>query len=142
MKTAEWGSYIKIKFSISLEDGSIVGNPEEPTEINFKIGDGKIFPAFESNIVGMKEKEIKKIHIPAADAYGEYNKEIVLKLGRDNFPPDIDLIVGRTVQYQNRDGERVNFIVNALDEQTVTVDGNHPLAGLHLIYEVELLEIP
>jgi peptidylprolyl isomerase len=141
MKTAEWGSYIKTRFSIALEDGSIVGDPEKKTEINFKIGDGKILLALEQGIVGMKEEEIKKIHVSPEGGYGEYNKELVLRVDRENFPHDITIIVGRTVQYQNRDGERVNFIVNAVDEKTVTIDGNHPLAGLPLIYELELLEV-
>ena len=141
MKTAEWGSYVKIEFSIKLEDGSIVGNPQEKTKLNFKIGDGKLLAALEANVVGMKEKEIKQIHISAGDGYGEYNKELVLRVDRNSFPPDINLNVGRTVQYQNRDGERVNFVVNALDDHSVTVDGNHPLAGLNLTYEVELLEV-
>lgn len=142
MKTAEWGNYIKIQFSITLDDGSIVGIPQEKSQLNFKIGDGKILPALEKKLVGMKEKEIKKIKIFPEEGYGEYNKELVLRVDRNNFPPDINLNVGRTVQYQNRDGERVNFVVNALDENTVTIDGNHPLAGLNLTYEVELLEVP
>ncbi len=141
MKTAEWGSYVKTQFSISLEDGSIVGNPGEKTLFNFKIGDGKILPALESKVVGMKEKEIKTIKISVEDGYGQYNKDLVLRVERESFPDDINLTVGRTVQYQNRDGERVNFIVNAFDEKSVTIDGNHPLAGLELIYELELLEV-
>jgi len=141
MKTAEWGSYIKIQFSIALDDGSVVGIPHEKSKLKFKIGDGKILPALEANIVGMAEKEIRKIKILPEDAYGQYNKELVIRVERNNFPPDINLEVGRTVQYQNRDGERVNFVVNALDDRTVTLDGNHPLAGLNLIYEVELLEV-
>lgn len=142
MKTAEWGSYVKIQFSITLNDGRMVGIPEEKTQLNFKIGDGKILPALESQVVGMKEKEIKEIMISPEDGYGEYNKELVIRVERNTFPHDLNLVVGRTVQYQNRDGERVNFVVNALDDKTVTIDGNHPLAGENLIYKVELLEIP
>ncbi len=142
MKIAEWGSYVKIQFNITLDDGRIVGIPEEKTQLNFKIGDGKLLQALESQVVGMKEKEIKEIKITPEEAYGQYNKELVLRVERENFPHDLSLIVGRTVQYQNRDGERVNFIVNALDEKTVTIDGNHPLAGLNLTYKVELLEVP
>ena len=142
MKTAEWGSYVKIQFKITLDDGRIVGIPEEKTQLNFKIGDGKLLQALESKVVGMKEKEVKEIKITPEEAYGQYNKELVLRVERENFPHDLNLIVGRTVQYQNRDGERVNFIVNALDEKTVTIDGNHPLAGLNLTYKVELLEVP
>ncbi|MFW2366036.1 MAG: FKBP-type peptidyl-prolyl cis-trans isomerase [Desulforhopalus sp.] len=141
MKTAEWGSYVKIQFSIKLENGSIVGDPQEKTQLNFKIGDGKLLPALERNVVGMAEKEIKHIQISSKDGYGDYNKELVLRIDRNSFPPDINLTVGRTVQYQNRDGERVNFVVNAVDDNSVTVDGNHPLAGLDLTYEVELLEV-
>lgn len=141
MKTAEWGSYIKIQFSITLDDGSIVGIPEEKTQLNFKIGDGKVLPALESKIIGMSEKEIREIMISPEEGYGQYNKELVLKVERKTFPHDLNLAVGRTVQYQNRDGERVNFVVNAVDEKTVTIDGNHPLAGLNLTYAVELLEV-
>lgn len=142
MKTAEWGSYIKIQFSIKLDDGSVVGNPQEKTQLNFKIGEGKMLPALESQIVGMKEKDIKEIKISPDDAYGQYNKELVLRVERKSFPHDLNVAVGRTVQYQNRDGERVNFIINAVDDASVTIDGNHPLAGLHLTYVVELLEVP
>jgi peptidylprolyl isomerase len=141
MKVAESGSYVKIQFSISLEDGSVVGVPGEKTPLKFKLGDGKLLPALEAGVVGMKEKEIRKIKVLPEQGYGEYNKELVLRVERKNFPHDMKLVVGRTVQYQNRDGERVNFVVNALDEKTVTIDGNHPLAGLELQYEVELLEV-
>lgn len=142
MKTADWGNYVKIQFSITLDDGSVVGVPGEKTQLNFKIGDGKLLPALEAGLVGMTENEIKKVNILPEDGYGQYNKELVLRVERNSFPPDLNLSVGRTVQYQNRDGERVNFVVNALDEKSVTIDGNHPLAGLSLIYEVELLEVP
>lgn len=142
MKTADWGNYVKIQFSITLDDGSVVGVPGEKTQLNLKIGDGKLLPALEAGLVGMTENEIKKISILPEDGYGQYNKELVLRVERNSFPPDLNLSVGRTVQYQNRDGERVNFVVNALDEKSVTIDGNHPLAGLSLTYEVELFEVP
>jgi peptidylprolyl isomerase len=141
MKTAQWGSRVKIQFSIALDDGSIVGVPREKSQLNFTIGDGRILPALEAKVVGMAEHEIQKIRLSPAEGYGRYNKELVLRVKRTSFPRDIKLIVGRTVQYQNRDGERVNFVVNAVDDESVTIDGNHPLAGLDLTYEVELLEV-
>jgi FKBP-type peptidyl-prolyl cis-trans isomerase 2 len=140
MKIVEWGKFIKIQFTIMLEDGSFVGDAKEKTLLNFTLGDGKILSSLEKELVGMQVNETRKIQITPDDAYGEYDKSLVLRVERKNFPPDIELVVGRTVQYQNRDGERVNLMVNAADEKTVTIDGNHPLAGLKLIYEVELLE--
>ena len=141
MKTAERGSHVIIQFAITLDDGSVVGKPDEKAQLKFKIGDGKILPALEARVVGMKEKEVREITILPEQGYGPYNKELVLRVDRKTFPPDLTLSVGKTVQYQNRDGERVNFVVNAFDQKTVTIDGNHPLAGLNLIYNVELLEV-
>lgn len=89
----------------------------------------------------MKLNERKSVLIKAEDGYGQYNKDLVMRVERKLFPSDVQLVPGRAVQYQNRDGQRVNFIVNEVDDQSVTIDGNHPLAGLDLTYEVELLSI-
>lgn len=141
MKIAEKGSRVKIVFAIRLDDGSVVGGPGEKSELAFVIGKRQVLKSLEDSVVGMRVNEAKEIKIPQEEGYGEYNKELVLRLDRDEFPPDVELKPGRTVQYQNRDGERVNLVVNDLDEKTVTVDANHPLAGLDLIYEVELIAV-
>lgn len=141
MKIAGKGSRVKIRFVIRLEDGSVVGTAEKKSELKFIIGKHTVLPGLEENVVGMKLNETKNIRIPSEEGYGQYNKDLVFRLDREQFPPDVELTIGRTVQYQNRDGERVNLVVNDLDEKTVTVDGNHPLAGLDLIYEVELVAV-
>jgi len=141
MKIAEKGNTVKIRFVIRLDDGSVVGDGKEESELTFTLGQGKVLPGLEENVIGMKVNDTRAIKIPAEEGYGRYNKELVLRLDREQFPPDVELKIGRTVQYQNRDGERVNLVINALDDKTVTVDGNHPLAGLDLVYEVELIKI-
>lgn len=141
MKTAEKGNTVKILFSIRLDDGSVVGTSSEQSELTFNLGQRKILKGLEEGVVGMKVGEEKKIAISPEQGYGQYNKELVLRVDREEFPPDVELKAGRTVQYQNRDGERVNLVVNNVDENTVTVDGNHPLAGLDLIYEVKVIAI-
>lgn len=141
MKIAEKGSRVKIVFTIRLDDGSVVGDPEEKSELAFIIGKRQVLKSLEDNVAGMRVNETKEIKIPQEEGYGGYNKGLVLRLDREEFPPDVELKLGRTVQYQNRDGERVNLVVNDLDEKTVTVDANHPLAGLDLIYEVELIAV-
>lgn len=141
MNVAKKGSSVKIHYLIGLEDGSKVEQEKTNKPLSFTIGSGKVFQKLEEGVIGMQMNERRKIVITAADGYGKYNKELVLRLDRKVVPEDIKLVPGRTVQYQNRDGERVNFIVNEVSDKTVTVDGNHPLAGLDLVYEVELLEI-
>ncbi|BCL63227.1 peptidyl-prolyl cis-trans isomerase [Desulfomarina profundi] len=140
MKTARPGSTVTIEFVIRLDDGSVVGEVGKKNTLKFTLGEGKLLKGLEENIIGMEKGESKNIVLSPQEGYGEYNKELVLRLERDKIPDDVELKVGRTIQYQNRDGERVNFVVNALDENTVTLDGNHPLAGLDLTYEVELVK--
>jgi peptidylprolyl isomerase len=141
MKSAQPGSTVTIEFVIRLDDGSVVGEAGKKNKLKFTLGEGKLLKGLEENILGMEKGERKNIVLTPGEGYGEYNKELVLRLDREKIPDDVELKVGRTIQYQNRDGERVNFVVNALDEKTVTLDGNHPLAGLDLTYEVELVDI-
>jgi len=141
MKIAEKGSRVKIVFTIRLDDGSVVGGTDEKSELAFITGKGQVLKSLDDSVVGMRVNETKVIKILPEEGYGQYNKELVLRLDREEFPPDVELKPGRTVQYQNRDGERVNLVVNDLDEKTVTVDANHPLAGLDLIYEVKLIAV-
>jgi peptidylprolyl isomerase len=141
MKTAEKGNTVKILFSIRLDDGSVVGTSSEQSELTFILGQRKVLKSLEEGVIGMKVGDLKKISVSPEQGYGQYNKDLVLRVDREEFPPDVELKAGRTVQYQNRDGERVNLVVNTVDEKTVTVDGNHPLAGLDLIYEVKVTAI-
>jgi peptidylprolyl isomerase len=141
MKTAEKGNTVKILFSIRLDDGSVVGTSSEQSELTFILGQRKVLKSLEEGVIGMKVGDLKKISVSPEQGYGQYNKDLVLRVDREEFPPDVELKAGRTVQYQNRDGERVNLVVNDVDENTVTVDGNHPLAGLDLIYEVKVTAI-
>jgi peptidylprolyl isomerase len=141
MKTAEIGCLVKIHYIISIANGNEIGQQKTSGPLSFKIGAGKVLQKLEEGVIGMRVGEKRRIAISAAAGYGEYKKDRVLRLERKIFPEDIKLIPGRTVQYQDRDGERVNFIVNEVTEKTVTVDSNHPLAGLDLVYDVELVEV-
>ncbi len=141
MKAADFGSSVTIRYTITLEDGSPVDGGKNMQPLSFRIGAGKVLKALEEGIIGMKEHETKNIHLTPEKSYGAYRKDLVLQLDRAVFPEGIPLIPGRTVQYQDRDGERINFVVNEVREKTVVVDGNHPLAGKNLIYKVEVLSI-
>lgn len=141
MKTAQPGNTVTIQFSIVLDSGATVGGPGHTTPLTFTIGKGRVLKKLEEGVLGMTEGEKRKIHVTPAEGYGEYNKDLALKVERKHFTPDIKLIPGRTVQYQNRSGERVNFVVCDVDDQMVTIDGNHPLAGMNLTYEVELVSV-
>jgi len=139
--TAQIGSSVKIKYEIKFEDGAEVGSDRTKRPLSFKMGSGRIFRKLEEGIVGMKVNEVREITLAPEESYGPYKEELVLRVDRKMFPDDLSLNIGKTIQYQDRTGTRANFIVNAFDDKSVTIDGNHPLAGLNLKYEVELLEV-
>lgn len=139
-ETAVKGNSVTLRYSIILEDTTTIGD-QKTKPLTFTIGAGKIFPVLEQGVIGMKVNDVRKIAIRPEQGYGVYNDDLVLTVDRESFPEDLTLVVGRTVQYQNRDGERANFVVQEVSGDRVTLDGNHPLAGQELIYQVELLKI-
>ena len=141
MKSIESGSRVRIEFVIRLDNGSLVGTSDEKTVLTFNVGEGKMIKALEDKMIGMKENESRTISISPDEGYGQYKKEMVLRVDRSEFGPDMEIKVGRTIQYQGRARERVNFFVNEVNGQTVTIDGNHPLAGLDLSYEIDVISI-
>jgi FKBP-type peptidyl-prolyl cis-trans isomerase 2 len=138
--TAARGNSVTIRYTIILEDGTRISEGAIKP-LTFKIGGKKVLPALEEGVVGMRVNEKKNIPVLAEQGYGKYNEELVIKVDRKIFPDDIKIIPGRTVQYQNRDGERANFVVQIVNDDSVVIDGNHPLAGQNLVYEVELLSL-
>lgn len=137
---AQKGKSVTIRYTIILEDGTRISEGSTKP-LTFKIGGRKVLPALEEGVVGMQVNEIRQVPVSAEQGYGRYNEELVLKVDRKMFPDDIKIVPGRTVQYQNRDGERANFVVQLVDDESVVIDGNHPLAGQNLVYEVELVSL-
>ncbi len=141
MKIIRNESRVRIEFVIRWDNGSLVGTSDEKTVLTFNVGEGKMIKALEEKMLGMKEGESRKITLSPDEGYGQYKKEMVLRVDRNEFGPDMELKVGRSVQYQGRAGERVNFFVNEVNDKSVTIDGNHPLAGLELTYEIDVVSI-
>lgn len=137
---AEDGRSVTIKYTITLEDGSKI-EEREGKPFTFRMGAKKVIPALEKGMGGMQVDEVRRINVTPEQGYGLYNKDLVLKVEKKMLPDDIRLAPGRPIQYQNRDGERANFVIRKIEKDHVTIDGNHPLAGQNLIYEVELLDV-
>lgn len=141
MKHAQSGHQVKIHYTIKTTDGKIVGASKGGLPLSFTIGAGKVLKPLEQGVLGMQVGQRKTIHIAPEDAYGIRNEALVLRLKKAELPPDMELNVGRAIQYQTAEGERVNLMVQAIEEETVVLDGNHPLAGQALDYDVELLAL-
>ncbi len=141
MSKARIGDRVRVHYRGTLEDGSVFDSTEGGQPLEFVIGSGEIIGAFEDNIVGMEEGERKTFTIKAEDAYGPHREELVLEVGKEEFPPDIKPHEGQQLQLTQPDGHSFIVTVKEVRENSVVLDANHPLAGKDLIFEVELVEI-
>jgi FKBP-type peptidyl-prolyl cis-trans isomerase SlyD len=107
--------------------------------LEFITGKGHIIPGLENALAGMKIGEKGEILVKAAEAYGEINPEAMQVLPRDQFE-GIDLKEGMTLYGQGEHGQSVQVIVKSFNDEEVTIDFNHPLAGKDLLFAVEVID--
>jgi FKBP-type peptidyl-prolyl cis-trans isomerase SlpA len=135
----EQGTKVKLHFSLALEDGSLIDSNFDKQPASFIIGDGNLLPGFESAILGLESGQKREFTIPPENAFGQHNPQNVQDVDRTNFAED-KLEIGAVFSFQNGDGELPGVIIGIEDEK-VTIDFNHPLAGQSILFKVEILQI-
>ena len=141
METAQQGSTVKVHYTGTLKNGEAFDSSREREPLEFTIGEGKIIPAFEESMIGMEPGQTKTIEIEAKDAYGERIDDLIQVVERAQIPDHLEIAVGRQLQVQLENGQSMVVTIVEADDDNVTLDGNHPLAGEDLHFEVELVEV-
>lgn len=141
MQKAERGKLAKVHYTMKLASGQVVGTTRGGMPLEFVLGKGKVLQALEKEILGMEIGQSKTFEVSPADAFGIRNDENVLTIPRSELPEGPEPKVGRTLQYMAENGQVVNLIITRLTEDTVTLNGNHPLAGETLTFEVSLVAL-
>lgn len=100
-----------------------------------------VIKGFENGVLDMKVGDKKTIHIPVDQAYGPKNEEMIIQFPKENIPAELNPEVGMELQMSNPQGHVFPVKVVAIDENTITLDANHALAGEDLVFDLELVEI-
>jgi FKBP-type peptidyl-prolyl cis-trans isomerase SlyD len=139
-RVQEENSVVGITYTLT-EDGKsdVLDTNVGSAPLEFITGKGHIIPGLEKGLVGMSEGESKKITVPAKEAYGEYNPEAIETLPREQFE-GIDLQVGMPLYGQDESGHQVQVVVKDFNDESVTIDFNHPLAGKDLTFDVTVTQ--
>ncbi len=140
MAQAKQGDSVKVHYTGKLEDGTVFDSSEGRPPLEFKLGEGKIIPGFESGIVGMSPGDSRTITIPAEQAYGPHAQDKVLTVERSQIPADLSPKVGMQLEVRQQ-GQAIPVRVTDVSDSSVTLDANHPLAGKDLIFDTQLVEI-
>jgi peptidylprolyl isomerase len=138
----ESGNTVALHYRGTLDDGEQFDNSYERGEpLTFQSGVGQVVPGFETAVMGMTIGETKAFTLQPDEAYGPAHPEAVQQVPHSAFAPGMDLSEGTVIQGQAPDGSPMMARVVSNDEDTVTVDMNHPLAGKSLTFEVEIVSI-
>jgi peptidylprolyl isomerase len=135
------GDVVKVDYTGSLVDGTTFDSSKGREPLEFTVGAGQMIEGFDSAVVGMQVGQIKKVTIPAAQAYGERRENLVLEVPLDQLSTDLHPKIGDHLGMQNPNGREVEVVVTAINNTSMTVDANHALAGKDLIFEITMVEI-
>jgi peptidylprolyl isomerase len=141
MAEAKTNDTVKVHYTGRLVDGTVFDSSLDREPLKFSIGQKMVIPGFEEGVVEMNAGETKIVSIATQDAYGPYLDDIVGTIKRAQIPPHIELQVETVLQMQAPDDGVTIVMVKALNDECITLDANHPLAGKDLSFAINLLEI-
>jgi FKBP-type peptidyl-prolyl cis-trans isomerase 2 len=132
------GNKVTVHYTGKFENGVVFDTSIEKEPIEFEVGAGQVIPGFDNAVVGMKVGEKKTVNIKPEQGYGEVNKEMIVKVAKDQVPEGAK--VGDKLQGQNQNGQPVNVVVKSINEDSITLDANHELSGKTLEFEIEVVD--
>jgi FKBP-type peptidyl-prolyl cis-trans isomerase 2 len=141
MQEAKNGDQVKVHYHGRLNDGTTFDSSEGRSPLEFEVGAGQVIKGFEDGVLGMKTGEKKTIRIPVNEAYGEKSPDMIIEFPRDQFPPDMKPEIGMQLNLRGQDGRSFPVVISEVKDDMVVLDGNHPLAGKDLIFDIEMVEI-
>jgi FKBP-type peptidyl-prolyl cis-trans isomerase SlyD len=132
---------VGIEYELKEAGGSdILDSNMGQAPLEFIMGKGQIIPGLENKIKELSAGDKADIMVPASDAYGEYNPEAIDDVPREQFA-GLDLKEGLPLFGQGENGETIQVVVKAFDDEKVTIDYNHPLAGKDLMFSVTVTDV-
>ena len=141
MSTVKQNDRVKVHYTGKLASGEVFDSSANREPLEFQMGQGQLIPGFEKGILDMKVSDKKTIVIPSEEAYGESRPELIQEVPNDKLPQDIKPEVGMGLVSTTPDGQEIQLVVTEVKDESIVVDGNHPLAGQELTFEVEVVEI-
>ena len=141
MGQAKIGDSVKVHYTGKMDDGTTFDSSVDREPMELTLGKNEVVPGFEDAIVGMLPNESKTITIPADKAYGAHNPEMVVTVDRAQFPQDLEPQIGQQLQMRQEQDQVIVVVVTDVSESNVMLDGNHPLAGKDLTFDIQLVEI-
>ena len=142
MPEAKAGDTVRVHYTGTLEEGTQFDSSRDRDEpLQFALDGCSVIPGFEKAVIGMSPGDTTTARIPADEAYGQRNEELVVTVKRAELPPRLEPQVGQRLHSHQPDGQPISATITEVTDESVTLDANHPLAGKDLTFDIELVEI-
>ena len=134
------GDQIRVNYVGCFENGSPFDSSEGRDPLEFTVGAEQVIAGFDRAVIGLKPGESCKVVIAPEDGYGAHVPDMVAEVERHMIPDNEQLILGSMLEVSMEDGQTLEVQVVELSDAVVVLDGNHPLAGKELHFEIEIIE--
>jgi FKBP-type peptidyl-prolyl cis-trans isomerase 2 len=141
MQQVQNGDKVKVHYNGKLRSGETFDSSEGRDPLEFTVGTGQVIRGFDEGVKGMQVGDKKTVEIAVGDAYGEKSQDMIIEFPKNQFPEDMTPQVGQQLMMSNGSGQSFPVTIMEVQEETVLLDANHPLAGQDLIFDIELVEI-
>jgi len=138
METINENSTVTVHYTGKFEDDTVFDSSLDKEPIEVTLGQGLLIKGFENGLIGMAKGDTKTITINFEDAYGPVMEERVQEIERQYVPEEVT--VGQMLSAETPEGI-LNVVVAEIKESTVVLDGNHPLAGKNLIFDLTVVDV-
>ena len=132
------GNTAVVNYTGRLDNGDIFDTSEGREPLQFVMGGNQVIPAFESCLIGQSIGYKTIVKILAESAYGLIREDLIVSVPKENIPKEVQ--VGQTL-HANAQGQEIAVLVREINSDHVVIDGNNPLAGKNLEFEIEVLDI-
>ncbi len=141
-KKVNYGDTVTLTYVGRFENGDIFDATREGEPFVLKVGETPLIKGFEEALIGMEVGESKSFEVPPEKAYGNHLDDLMIEVERKNFPEGMELKKGMEIEVTSQDGTQ-NYIFSIFEvgEEKVILDGNHPLAGKTLHFDVRIESI-
>ena len=133
------GNTVDVHYTGKLTTGEVFDSSEGKEPLKFQVGSGQIIPGFEEGLMGKKVGDKITVNIQPENAYGQVREDLFVKVPLDKMPGEVQ--VGQSLQAVGADNRPVQVVVKEVNEDHIVIDGNHPLAGKELVFDIEVVDV-
>jgi FKBP-type peptidyl-prolyl cis-trans isomerase 2 len=133
------GSTVDVHYVGKLSDGVVFDSSDGKEPLKFQVGSGQIIPGFEESLIGKKVGDKVTVTIQPEFAYGSVREDLMVKVPIDKMPGKVE--VGQSLHAVGSNSQPIPVTVKEVNEDYVIIDGNHPLAGKELTFDIEIVAV-